>query len=29
MCFNGLQGTEIAEVIITKIKQAVSAITFK
>ncbi len=27
--FNGLQGTEIAEVIITKIKQAVSAITFK
>jgi hypothetical protein len=27
--FNGLQGTEIAEVIITKIKQAVSAISFK
>ncbi len=27
--FNGTQGTEIAEVIISKIKQAVNAITFK
>ena len=27
--FNGSQGTEIAEVIISKIKQAVNAITFK
>ena len=27
--FNGLQGTEIAEVIIGKIKQAVTAISFK
>ena len=27
--FNGTQGTEIAEVIIDKIKQAVNAITFR
>ncbi len=27
--FNGTQGTEIAEVIIAKIKQAVNAISFK
>ncbi len=27
--FNGAQGTEIAEVIIAKIKQAVNAITFR
>ena len=27
--FNGAQGTEIAEVIIDKIKQAVNAVTFK
>lgn len=27
--FNGTSGTEIAEVIISKIKQAVNAITFK
>ena len=27
--FNGTQGTEIAEVIISKIKQAVNAISFK
>jgi hypothetical protein len=27
--FNGAQGTEIAEVIISKIKQAVNAISFK
>ena len=27
--FNGVQGTEIAEVIVSKIKQAVNAITFK
>lgn len=27
--FNGQQGTELAEVIVTKIKSAVNAITFK
>ena len=27
--FNGVQGTEIAELIVNKIKQAVNAITFK
>jgi len=27
--FNGKQGTELAEVIITKVKQAVNAITFR
>ena len=27
--FNGSQGTEIAEVIISKIKQAINAISFK
>jgi hypothetical protein len=27
--FNGTQGTELAEVIISKVKQAVNAITFK
>jgi hypothetical protein len=27
--FNGHQGTELAEVIVGKIKQAVNAITFK
>jgi hypothetical protein len=27
--FNGTQGTELAEVIISKIKQAVNAITFR
>jgi hypothetical protein len=27
--FNGTQGTELAEVIISKVKQAVNAITFR
>jgi hypothetical protein len=27
--FNGAQGTELAEVIISKVKQAVNAITFR
>jgi hypothetical protein len=27
--FNGAQGTELAEVIISKVKQAVSAISFR
>ena len=27
--FNGSQGTELAEVIISKVKQAVNAVTFK
>jgi hypothetical protein len=28
-CFNGKQGTELADVIVNKIKQAVNAITYR